>query len=1335
MSYTPPISPLLGSWAGQQAYRGATSNLPVSWSLGTDTYIALVPANRGATVGRPSLTWDEMASPAGIADPGVSLGLQVTFRDQYIRPNVFLQVSWWGADPYAGPAGSITASWANATYISVTGINPPSVGEPILFLEQFATPVGIDALHFGANVYALYPWEYAPPEWVLDASWVGRPAYSATVAEVDGHWTLPSEAKTVPLVGWESSVVSDGASLLRSLEILEPAGFVATEIGLSHLANKADPIRPAGIAGSAYGRPTAWNWLQYSSVQGFNTALYGVAYLQGGVKYVTTVGINALDIGRPSMVNTTANQNASPKGIQAPPVGSHHVSPRSVFPFGILSTSFGSAFVQFPPRPVGWLSSAFGYPFIEYKTKQVRPSGISADEAFGYPVVFDPTQRVLASTVIQSAVFGDTAVKNTRFVLKSEGFDSLEFSAWASLESNRREVTFNGFVATEFGNNAIRNKTPSLSPEGFDSLRAPFGIGIGYAVRRVYPSGADFLVLGRPKLTQTPSIAPKGFTGAVGHPTVWPRVRTLEVKGRDSFVSGFLDVWFRFRIIQLEGRGVGGSSYGSPRLDHQNRDLLAHGSNHSAMGSVKIGQRNRTIAPKGIWEEFATGHMVGGLRFLRPVGYEDTRWGTRIIPEITDVYPLGFANSYGLPTLRNRTNLILPAGITTTPDPVDKWGTAKVWNSTQTVEMFYDVDSDLNPPKWPQWTLIENRDKVFRVTGTLMSSIGRAIIANKATPLLPASINAPAMPSAYKAGMVAFRIRPLRLEGIESPYMSTWSSVFNDAAVIAGKGFDSAELGTASLENTRRSFRFQGWQESWFGHPMVAFRIRHIEFEGRYTIAPPPIRMPEVKLYTRYLEPIGYDTYGSGSPSLSIHWRIITPRWAHRDLFGEPRLHNVTPEVATRGRASDEHGTAFVRLEWRDVKPYETFTQIIPKPVIAFRDRSIAGQGFIALKVSDKLVVTGSASPPYTLQYIILDSIETGESLTPNCGIEPPLIQVPFPEVNQQVLYPESKLPMTKYGTPTITANSIRVEPGINELNIGKHNVSILNRQIDAQSVVSSQFDLIGKPRVSPHTIWCTWDVPQQAINNHPGGRFQQIRGHVFGRVKVENQHRLIKQHYSTDRYGNDMARVGIHNLINKLHFVYPSSFNSFRSGWHSIPSDKEIIEHNASYNGMAFGRANIVIADYNTTKQIKTKLYIFTAYGKPSVELFNREVLAKGFESLRAGTKITGDKPYMWQGLRIGELMPTIPEGFHSDLHGTPWVSFRVREANIEGFDAFMCEYDIEKFIDRMKVTRREVPNAPASITPEGFDSFISSAPNIKPMTHFIRPDGNSDQYRKGAF
>ena len=63
---------------------------------------------------------------------------------------------------------------------------------------------------------------------------------------------------------------------------------------------------------------------------------------------------------------------------------------------------------------------------------------------------------------------------------------------------------------------------------------------------------------------------------------------------------------------------------------------------------------------------------------------------------------------------------------------------------------------------------------------------------------------------------------------------------------------------------------------------------------------------------------------------------------------------------------------------------------------------------------------------------------------------------------------------------------------------------------------------------------------------------------------------------------------------------------------------------------------------------------------------------------------------PICGKGLRIGELMPTIPDGFESEKHGEPWVSFKVREIFPEGFDSFACTYDITQFSKRMKVWRR---------------------------------------------
>ena len=96
---------------------------------------------------------------------------------------------------------------------------------------------------------------------------------------------------------------------------------------------------------------------------------------------------------------------------------------------------------------------------------------------------------------------------------------------------------------------------------------------------------------------------------------------------------------------------------------------------------------------------------------------------------------------------------------------------------------------------------------------------------------------------------------------------------------------------------------------------------------------------------------------------------------------------------------------------------------------------------------------------------------------------------------------------------------------------------------------------------------------------------------------------------------------------------------------------------------------------------------------------------------------------------------MPTIPSGAQTDLYGEPWVSFRVRDVAMQGFDAFLSEYDLEAFDKRMRVTRSEAVRPSRSIAPVGILATDFAASDVKPGIHFIRPDGNADQYRKGAF
>ena len=64
--------------------------------------------------------------------------------------------------------------------------------------------------------------------------------------------------------------------------------------------------------------------------------------------------------------------------------------------------------------------------------------------------------------------------------------------------------------------------------------------------------------------------------------------------------------------------------------------------------------------------------------------------------------------------------------------------------------------------------------------------------------------------------------------------------------------------------------------------------------------------------------------------------------------------------------------------------------------------------------------------------------------------------------------------------------------------------------------------------------------------------------------------------------------------------------------------------------------------------------------------------------------------------------------------------------------------EYDPRHFEDRMRVTRGgggPQPKPPLIVAPLGFDAIRFNASNVKLGVHVIRPDGNADQYRKGAF
>ena len=155
---------------------------------------------------------------------------------------------------------------------------------------------------------------------------------------------------------------------------------------------------------------------------------------------------------------------------------------------------------------------------------------------------------------------------------------------------------------------------------------------------------------------------------------------------------------------------------------------------------------------------------------------------------------------------------------------------------------------------------------------------------------------------------------------------------------------------------------------------MIADRIRTLKFEHRYTIAPPYIPIHKIHLHTRYIEEVGrFDDYQAfGNPSLSIHWNIITPRWTLRDAYGTPTVKNLTPELGTRGRNSEEFGQASIRTQWRELLQQGSETAAWGRSEIAFRDRQFSVSGFTQWSIPKHTVIK-TGVPPYYPQYIWLD--------------------------------------------------------------------------------------------------------------------------------------------------------------------------------------------------------------------------------------------------------------------------------------------------------------------------------------------------------------------------
>lgn len=1098
-------------------------------------------------------------------------------------------------------------------------------------------------------------------------------------------------------------------------------GINNLDVGRAVVINKSQGVLPQSWQSSRFGVSSIYNYRQYLYQQNrSDQSSYGAAYMQGGVKYLLPRSYDASAVGKANVTNTTANQQLLLKGIERTAiVPAPIVSPHMIYAGGIYSTLFGS--IKVVPTPVlrhkGADHFEAGKTTVWYHTRPLSPTGFESYDT-GYPKVFDPTQYFSPSPMLRSSVFGDVRIRNNNSYLRAPSIDSQAISEWATVEARDKQLYAKSFVAQAFGSQLIKNKSPSIF---FNGLPAPifYNQAIGYRIRTVAPTGFDRLGLGNPTVIKTPELFPRSYV-ATQFGTQWVSnyTRHIEHYGTNHSAAGKPTVWFRFRYARPNSWQSSRFSLGAT-VTHGVRELIGQGFIQQGYGTAWLSRGVRLLEPLSIVKkQQASNHFVGRHQEIKPVGFIATQFGTRIIPEIQALYPLGFTGVFGLANVDLSIRHLKPKGYSTAGDQQAlRWGWHTVYNKTQYIVQEFAGDNGLVPPKWSDWTAIENRNKTIGAIGTLSQRFGYAQIDNNARLLEPQGLIA----TRIGDGMIAYRIRYLPLQGVEQPYMSDWLVVHNAARVIKPAGEVQSLFGDAELIKTRRYFDRIGRIESFeSGTPMIAYRIRTLDIEKRYSIAPPIIRPPTIDLYTRYIEFNGYETAKYGNPSLSIHFNIIGPSWRHRDDFGESVVRNVTPELQVGAFDSQEFGQASVRTQWRNVVAQGDTLTLFGNAMIADTKREITIRGWQDSAVSQKHTVTKTGAPPYTTQNIWLQN-ESNPSAD-GFGIRPSS-DPSSPGLNQNVLYPQGHNSQ-KFGESFIYSNNLLIEIGISTVNIPTNSPTrIENRSRELKPEGIDNPIVVGKKhRVSPSYI-------RPTSFNYPGE--QGVSGNYkFGRTVVTNQHRTIypKGHASSNvSYG---ASVEL-----QTRYIEPSTIRGFAMGFPEIPfTPKTIVA--IGFDSNEYGRAIVAPPPYTGPQTITAKGFNALLVGSNTIDLLHRQFGAIGHDSLSMGKSKEKDAPYMWQGLRIGEFIPMEIGAGDTSVFGDTTISLRIREIVLEGFIAFRSEYEPIRFKDRMTVKGTITEDIlTQGINANGIDSLAIASADIKWSQQFIRPDGNSDQFRKGAF
>jgi hypothetical protein len=866
------------------------------------------------------------------------------------------------------------------------------------------------------------------------------------------------------------------------------------------------------------------------------------------------------------------------------------------------------------------------------------------------------------------------------------------------------------FDQLEFGT-PTSTQPPGARPSGIASTLAFGSHNVSLFVDNLRPTGWNSQVFGTAVLTQVAQGISVG--GIAPPPQTGPN-------GNRQIPSPFID--FRVRYLTPGGIAVPANQIATTHVvafDVQFIDLAGRGPNPWVTGNARVEYAVRYIEPPFIASNIFGSHNVARIQVAVPSGWESSFVSEnheldinlqRLFHHSGEADPAG----YGATHIRNQFEVLYPDG----------WLSQNinfpiVYNLDQYLFVQPYMDTNSDPTQWPNYyPFVENQRRYVGPSGwqsSRFSVIGN-VIENTADPLLPTGLDATIWgPETF----ISHRIRYVGPEGWDSFYNTQYTIVYNNAAVLAPQGWDSAQFGTPEqVINLNRTVKhiFPYGGET-VGTAFIAYRVRTVYPSLFYDV---PSSFPEVRFNPHPIAPVGIAPPQFGGHTVYEHFTTVSPKSANVHAVpwvGEPIVENRNKTLLVFPSDQSLYGLAKVF----NYNTHLTITagdlMVWGTHLISYRTRTITVAPISVPVFSVTHHIRNVLPDPPSRQLIEPNGLNIG-------GVSSPVIRL-------ATIYPTGLPSGGGYGTPILTRNTIEVPRGPFNLDQVGIPTLILTQYLfpriipwpnTTPPVSSSDQNWVWaqRPRVTPHTIYAPHgtEATQQAKDNHPAGGepidWRVMEG--FGRPEVSNQHRVIGP-VPTQGGWVPTSRFGNQTFTLSRQYVYPTPIRSLRFGLLTFRDVPQYVNLDSLHNGITplndFGQHTVAPPPTAVTPEAKPSGFIATLWGTHRVELFIRTVSPQGIPH-RGNPQQQLTSP--WGLPLVG--FPRIYQwgGYVFTLWGNTWVSHKNRELPVEGWNSLSLEEDdLGSFADRMRVRRR---NPSGGIIGIGPDSVVGN----HTVTHSVR-------------